>query len=419
MKFLLKILLLLTVFLTPLIGATGNFGYEQAKVLFFIGLTSLSGFVWFLYLIKNPKFKWSGISKAAGLFSIVLLVTSLMGVNPTQSMLGSQPYFQGWVLYAYLFLFFLLVSWSKIRLQHWAYFLVGSATIVALLAIGDWIQIHLLGHKLPTYAGRVVSTFGQPNFYAGFILLTLPFFRFLLASKGSTLRGYLLMAGFLVSTVAIMLSASRIAFLGAGGLILFWLIWELPFRKLVFGVISIMLLAIFMLSVNFGAGWVEKELTLPKDTINPDLPTIGVEKRYYFWPILWQLFLQKPVAGYGLENIAPVFSQYFEKNKHVLFEENLNLQPFMFGLKDLNLDRSHNYILDLLLFSGILGLLGWLGLVILLFKKLTQKYDDRHKNVLLISLIVYLIWIQFQNQSVVHLIYFWLLLGLIDQEAKE
>ena len=56
-------------------------------------------------------------------------------------------------------------------------------------------------------------------------------------------------------------------------------------------------------------------------------------------------------------------------------------------------------------------------LLILLFKKLRQISYDRGKNVLVFSLVLYLIWIQFQNQSVVHLIYFWLLVGMVDQSS--
>lgn len=59
---LLRLLLLLTVFLIPLIGAPGNFGYEQAKVFFFITLLTICGFVWTIYSIKHKvKVEWSGV----------------------------------------------------------------------------------------------------------------------------------------------------------------------------------------------------------------------------------------------------------------------------------------------------------------------------------------------------------------------
>lgn len=411
---LVRAILLSTVFLIPLIGAYKGFGYEQIKVVFFILSNTLIGFLWLFHLMRNPKFKWSGITKAAGLFMVILLLTSLLGENSIQSLFGTQPYFQGIILYAYLFLFFLLVSVSKIKFYTWAYVLVGSATIVGLLAIKDWTLLNVFNSQIPNYAGRVVSTFGQPNFYAGFLLLSLPFFHFLLKKKTSFWPW--IMLGFLTTILAIIFSYSRISFLMLSLLILFWLIGELPFRKLIFWVSLIILSIIFVLSINLGAGWMEKELLELKTTTNPDLTTIGVEKRYYFWPILGKLVLERPIQGYGLENIASVFSGYFEKNKHTLFEENLRVQPYMFGLKDLNLDRSHNYILDLLLFSGILGLLVWLFLVGLLIKKLIQSSVRAENTSLLLGLFTYLIWIQFQNQSVVHLVYFWLLAGLIDQE---
>lgn len=399
-----KFLLLLTVFLTPLIGAYRGFGYEQAKVFFFIFLISLCGLLW-----MGKDFVWSGISKAGGIFILLLLAASLSGVDPFTSILGTQVYFQGAILYAYLFLFSLLVSYSKISFKHWAYVLVGSATLVSLLAIKDWVLINIFNQQIPNYAGRVVSTFGQPNFYAGFLLLTLPFFRLFISN-------WWIMAGFLISILAIILSESRVAFLILSILFLIWLSEELSWKRLMGIILGVSLLIAFIFSIFFGAGFLEKEIKDVSQTINPDLTKIGVEKRYYFWPILWELILQRPILGYGLENIAPVFSQYFETNKHILFEENLKVKPYLFGLKDLYLDRSHNYILDLLLFSGILGLLGWFGLVIMLFKKLKQMSRDRGTNVLMVSLILYLIWIQFQNQSVVHLIYFWLIIGLVDSD---
>lgn len=407
-----KFLLQLSVFLIPLLGAYGNFGYEQIKVFCFLSLMTLCGLLW-----MGREFKWSGVSIAGGMFILVLFLTSFFGIDLKISLLGTQPYFQGAVLYAYLFLFFLIVSSSKIKLEIWAKVLAGSATFVGILAIKDWILFNILGQQIPTYAGRVVSTFGQPNFYAGYLLLTLPFFIFLLKHGR---QSFYILAGFLITISAIILSESRVAFLLLSILLLIFLSWELPRRKLIFTSLGFVLLAAFIFAIFFGAGFLEKELKDISQTTNPDLTQIGVEKRYYFWPILWELVLEKPLTGYGLENIAPVFSKYFEANKHVLFEENLKVKPYFFGLKDLYLDRSHNYILDLLMFSGILGLMSWILLFVVIVKKInTKQIPIGTKNVLITCLILYLIWIQFQNQSVVHLMYFWLLAGIVDKNDRD
>lgn len=376
-------------------GANGNYGYEQAKVLFFIVSISLMGFLWFF---TKPKIRWTSIQIASSFFILVLLLTSVSGIDSKVSFLGTDPYFQGAIIYVYLFLFSLLVSASGIKMEKWTYILAGSATLVGLLAIGDFLRINLLDHQLPTYAGRVVSTFGQPNFYAGFILLCLPFLYFL--RKEKHLSYVLALELGIINLFAVWISGSRTAIFLSAGLLIFLSLTSIKYKKLI--ILGSILIAGYLL-----IGILSTEIIRPLSTKNPDLPTIGIEKRYYFWPVLGKLILERPIQGYGLENIASVFSGYFEKNKHVLFEENLKVQPYLFGLKDLNLDRSHNYILDLFLFAGVFGVISYLMLVCLLLKKTKQK-------TLIVSLITYLIWIQFQNQSIVHLVYFWLLVGMID-----
>lgn len=376
----LKFNLLLTVFLIPIITPFQSFGYEHSKILFFIFLTTLSGLLW---LLTTQKIKWSGISKASAIFILILLFTSLFGVDPLMGMLGKEPYFQGWVIYAYLWIFSLMVSSVQIKPKKWIMALSLSSAIVSLVAIRQFVEISFLGQFIPTYAGRVVSTFGQPNFYSGFLLLTLP----LIPRKG-----YWWLVIFL-NIMAIILSQSRIAYLMLSVLMLVWLVKELTARKL---------LVIAFLSFFLQSGLLWQEIWEPASTINPDLTKVSVENRVYIWPLSWQLILQKPLFGYGLENINNAFSNYFETNKHALY-------PVLLSLKELNIDRTHNFLLDLLLFSGVAGTLVWLGLIWLLFKK------AKNNKILLIALVTYLVWIQFQNQSVVHLIYFWLLVGLIDK----
>lgn len=383
--------LLLTIFLIPIITPFQSFGYEHSKILFFIFLTTLSGFLW-IWLLHHKKIKlrWSAIKIISLIFIIILLLTSFFGVDLLMGMLGKEPYFQGWVIYAYLWLFSLMVAVAAVKQKDWIKAFSLSSALVSLVALRQFIEINFLGQYIPTYAGRVVSTFGQPNFYSGFLLLTLP----LIPRKG-----YWWLVIFL-NILAIIVSQSRVAYLMLSILMLIWLIKKLTAKKL---------LAIASLSFFLQSGLLWNQIWEPASTINPDLTKVSVENRVYIWSLSWQLILQQPLFGYGLENISTAFANYFEKNKHALFEENLKVSPVLISLKELDIDRTHNYLLDLLLFSGVAGTVVWLVLIWLLFKK------AKNNKILLISLAAYLIWIQFQNQSVVHLIYFWLLVGLIDK----
>ena len=387
----------LTVFLTPLIPATSMFGFEQIKVLFFIVSITLIGFVW-----MRKRFKWTNISKVGWVFILILMTTSLLGVQPLPSILGAPPYFQGLILYTYFYLFYILVRESKIKLEVWSKILVGSAILVSFIAIRDWVFVNLLVQNVSLYAGRVVSTFGQPNFYAGFLLLTLPFTYRL--GKYGWLWGLILVVGILVSY-------SRSAVLLALTLMILGLIYQLKIKYKLGGIILGTVLLSIYIAWKLSSGIVGNEINNPIANINSDLTKESVEKRVYILPLSFHIASDRLFTGFGLENIPVSFSNYFNENKHVLFEENLSIKPFLFGLKDTYIDRTHNYFLDVLMFSGILGLVSYLVLVLLLLKK-------SFKTFFFLPLLIYLIWVQFQNQSIVHLMFFWFLAGLIDKDLK-
>jgi len=396
-------LLIGSIFLLPLLGVYNEFGYEQIKVLFFILSISLIGFLWFF---QKPKIIWTKIKIASWIFILILFLTSILGMDIKVSFLGNQPYFQGWIVYGYLGLLSLIVSSLDIKLEYYALAFTSSALIVSSLGIEDWV-LKNMGFLVPNYAGRIVSTFGQPNFYAGFLLLNLPFCYFLFKNTREKLSYFGLIVG-LTSIVGIFVSYSRSTIILALILLSLGLVDQLKIKlKLGLIVLGIIFISIFI-AWKSSSGLVGNEISNPLLTNNPDLTKESVEKRAYIWPVVWQIFLQKPLGGFGLENIQTAFSAYFKKYKHPIFEENLNINPVLISLKELNIDRTHNYFLDLMLFSGILGILGWLIFVLFILKRCRNKY-------LLVGLLTYLIWIQFQNQSIVHLIYFYFLIGVIDK----
>lgn len=417
MIFLVKFLILATVFLTPLVGATRllgyqqavafgyqqavTLGYEQSKVLIFIILNTLAGFLW---AFTKPKIKWSKIKITATIFLAILILTSLLGIDSQTSLMGSEPYFQGLIFYSQLYLFLLMVSSTKISLKTFSVFFLFSATIVAFLAIYDWVRLEYFHQIIPNYAGRVVSTFGQPNFYSGFILLVLP----LISLFSLRIWG----VGVIVLITGIFISQSRIAMIGSSIVLCFLILQRInlfKFNKLIFVCLLLVFLggSFFMLEGPVGIFKKEVESTKHQQWLIDNSP----EKRIFIWPVILELIKQKPFLGYGLENISPAFTGYFQKINFNTLDN-----PLYHSLKDLILDRSHNYILDLLLFSGGAGLLVWLVLIGLLFYKLLNSKVSIENSALLISLSVYLIWIQFQNQSAVSLIYFYFLIGGIDRD---
>lgn len=129
------------------------------------------------------------------------------------------------------------------------------------------------------------------------------------------------------------------------------------------------------------------------------------EKRLLIWQVAIEQGLKRPFFGYGLESFRSVYAEYFAQGTTQDDKAFINR-------KNLVVDRAHNYLLDLFVYSGVVGVAAWGGLIILLIQR-------AKKQVLLVSVILYLIWIQFQIQSVVHLMYFWLMVGLIDRSGEK
>jgi O-antigen ligase len=387
-----------------MVGLFGNLGFEQGKVFFFFLVIAILDLVVLVYSVKSKLiFKITGIKILAFIFILTLLVTSLIGIDPRSSILGVQPYLQGFLLYSLLLNLFLICSIVKISLTEISAVYAASTFLVSLLAIKDWVSLVILKEDIATFSGRVVSTFGQPNLYSGYLLLTLPFFLFLLAKKYYFKLTFL---GLVLNLIAIFISMSRTAIFLSLGLLLIYAVKFLlrEKRKLLFisSLVIVFLTLVFAITFKTGLFWEETTRIQDPEWLQANSP----EKRALIYPVVISFIEKKPFFGYGLETMPQVFPTYYidiktEGTKH----------PEYFSVNDLNINRAHNYSLDLLLYAGVLGFLCWCSLIFWLLRRSTCK-------IVLAALILYLIWIQFQIQSVAHLAFFWILAAQIDQESS-
>ncbi|MBI2022761.1 O-antigen ligase family protein [Candidatus Daviesbacteria bacterium] len=397
-------------FFTPLLIANLQLGYEVIKIVFFLFMVGVAGIIWFFLSISKSKddhkIRWSLLKTISGLFILVLAITSIYGIDPQTSLIGDYPYYQGLLTYIFLFLAFIFFSVSKISLKEFSRVFALSALLVAFLAVSDFILMNLFSRQVVVYSGRIASTFGQSNFYAGFLLLSLPFAYYLIGQK-EKISFYLGIICLVFTSTGILISGSRAAILMLGLLVFFWLLSKAPFKKIMVFISVVVTSAALFASYYYSAGLVFKEIIQPRT--NQWLIDNSPEKRVYLWEVLAKLILQKPYFGYGLENMGVVYSNFFTSQ-----DINSLKIPYYYSLRNLAVTRSHSYFVDILFFSGIVGLVMWIILLAVAFLQIRHKKSDLKQPVYLFFA-VYVLWSSFQNQSIVHLIYFWSLLGIIDQ----
>ena len=117
---------------------------------------------------------------------------------------------------------------------------------------------------------------------------------------------------------------------------------------------------------------------------------------------LWKngiiIFMQKPILGYGAENLEVEYAKY-----------------------NINQDRPHNLIIQLATTSGLPGLLLYIsGIGLILFRGLKRlKEDDNTYIAVYFTVIAYLISAMFGNSMYYTSPYFFILLGFIMNKKFE
>ena len=311
-------ILLFSIFLTPLLEAKHPFGYEQVKVLFFMSAMIICIALLFVYHLRSRRdisFRLTSIDKKVLLFITILFIASLFGTNPLASIFGLPSYYQGAILYLFLFTFYMLVKLIRVSTKVYASTLLLSSFVVALDALSEWAQLHIFHMVIPTYNGRVVSTFGQPNLYSGFLLLTLPFSLYLLSASKNFLKIPISICIFL-SIVAIVISESR-----ASTILLFLLIGFYLFklgkrlRVLYYPIIFFTFSALVLLVFTILPKYMTREVIDPlnKQWISKNSP----EKRIIIWQVAVEQILNRPLLGYGLESFRYAYQDYFRKSPEI------------------------------------------------------------------------------------------------------
>lgn len=239
-------------------------------------------------------------------------------------------------------------------------------TLAALLGIAGFIQMKLLPNLTNTtyeldlgwdpHNGRLLSTWFDPNLLGGFLAFTLPLLLGTALEK-PTWRKYLIPLGIII-LAALALTFSRSSYLALlTGLFIFGLIRS---RKLLIAGGIFLLLAI--VAVPSVQSRVQSLIQSAQSVFTEDytLPDQSSRERFESWENGWQLFVEKPILGYGYNNY-----------KNAALDSNL-----IVDLEKHSASGSDSSLLTILATTGILGFIPFLTIYILL--ALTTWKNRKH-----------------------------------------
>lgn len=352
-----KILFFLGLLLLPLFfWPWSMIPYEIPKVWLFNRWVELLAIFAFLY----PTSKQNKLNPFIFILIISFIsnavISSFSGIDFAKSFWGNYYRGDGLLTLFHLGAFALITAllWQKSWNIFLAYAIGSSAILLSSLTILLSLYFSLPDLKaLPQATGIM---FGQPNFLAGYLLLTLPFFVYLI--QQSTNQKW---------NIGITLTIAGIFFTrstgGILGVFIFFVLLLYFLKKINIALFVLVLSVSIFLGITYHIKGLETAVIRNE---------AGYQTRLEITKGGLESAMQKPIQGWGWAN----FDYAFESTGG-------NYSPNVY------VDKAHSHILEVLVTTGTLGLLFYLALIFTcLFMLLKMNYRGfaRAVSVLLTSL---------------------------------
>ena len=265
---------------------------------------------------------------------------------------------KAWFVAPMLFFIVLInIIKTKKQIKNIILALTLSGFIVALIALFYWFNKDL------TYDFRLQAFYNSPNYLAMFLspILILSLYLYSLIRKN--IFKILLIINYLLLIFIIYLTYSYGAWLGLIGSLIFLLFY----LKLKFSYILLLFL-IFALFVSF-------QFPSQKFQGFLDFSYPSLKSRLVIWQSSWEII--KTTPHNFLWGVGPgMFQKYY-------LEEQVNFDPY----PEWAVPQPHNIFLAFWLQTGLIGLIGFLWLIIILFK----NYKLKLLNSILLCVVIYIL----------------------------
>lgn len=336
-----------------------DYGYHTPKVLAFWFLTVTFGLVKGLDILKSKsvflKIDFIGISLL--IYMLVLAVAALLSASPTLSFYSTFERMDGVVAFVFLAIFYLLFSQEKAGNDTWQKIGIVSVIVACIISIVATYQF------LEKDFTRAQGTFANPltlAFYLifHFLLLWSFFISVIIGNKKSKIvQAAFCGLGLLLFGFGIISTGSRAAFLALFISVFVSGLYNWIFLKSNRKAIGLTYAVFFSLGVLVFSKLIGLNNVVARIT-NFSMNDDSSFMRVYLWKTIGLFWYEKPFLGWGKEHFVYFFAEYYQNAFH-------NSDDWY--------DRSHNFLLDKLVETGILGLISYLAVIGTTFWVLFRK----------------------------------------------
>ncbi len=296
----------------------------------------------------RPKRSW--IFLAMAVFTIIVGLADMTGINPLRSFWSNYERMEGFIAILHL-AGYLFVLGSVLKTEKLWNTLFNSSVIVSVAL--SFIAFSEMANVAPGADARIDATLGNPTYFAVYLLFNI-FITLLLAYRHRAEKfivGLYGLAG-IAQVIALYNTGTRgtllglLGGLGLSALIIFVRGSSYPrLRRLAGGTVALIIIATGAFFIFRNASFVAESPVLSR-IANISLTDTTVESRITLWTsIAWEGFKERPLLGWGQDNFIVVFGKYYDP---IMYKQ----EPWF--------DRAHNVFIDWLIAGGLLGLLSYL-----------------------------------------------------------
>lgn len=338
------------------------FPYITTKAIVFRILISLSlPFIFYIFLLdKNPFQKIKNYLLLAYFFYFIIYsLTGFLGLNPYRSFWGNAERMEGiWSLFFYflyfLGLYILFTYEPKLKKDiFWSFVIVSF--IISLLEIYQYFTLGAL---------RPSATLGNPTYIGFFNLLMFFLLLYFYFETKDKLEKPLFIFLAILNLISLFTSETRGSILGLlAGIFVFIFYYAIFSQKDLKNKIKILslflIIALLFVFILFSpiSSFLPGINRLSETLKNP----ISIFPRLFAWKIFFDGFKASPLIGYGPETEPIVFFKFFD--------------PKIYEYEAAIFDRPHNKFVQILVNSGILGMISWLLIFFAFFYYLNQNKE--------------------------------------------
>ncbi len=372
------------------------------------------------YFPRRDKLFWAFLG-----FTLAYTLATFTSVNVYQSFWGTLERMGGAYSFWHYFVFYIILTSVLRTKKDWATFLkitVGVGVLSAFYGFGQRIPAcpsdnpNCFGSFFIGGGGRdrIFGTIGNPALFAGYQILNV-FLALILgfgASKKSERNLLFISAG--IMSIAVFMTAVRGSLLGLSvGMLTFAGLYftqthSKQARKVFIGLAGLAIVFIGFAFAFKNTSFVKDSSYLRRVT-DFSLSNYTVQTRFWAWQAGLKGWSDGPktvLVGWGPENFNIPFSKYFN--------------PLFFrgpGSETL-FDRAHNMFVEVLVTTGLLGFIAYIGLFVVILRSLWQlknKLEYRIAATGFIAMtIAYMIHNAFIFDTSANLLVFFSLLGFIS-----